>query len=52
MAEKKEPTPDLVSVKVITDNHEHKGIAIPVGTIIDVTHDEAAFLLKHNVIEG
>ncbi len=52
MADKKDPQGELVTVKVITDNHEHKGIVIPPGATIDVTRDEVAFLLQHNIIEG
>ncbi len=44
---------NIATVRVVTatENHTHRGIALPKGSVIDVEPDTAAWLRQHHLIE-
>lgn len=48
---KKEETVEMVIVTIAVDNHTHNGIALLRGTQIEVTKQQAEWMLKHHIIE-
>lgn len=47
-----QPAIELVSVIIIKDGHEHKGLPAAVGDTIQVDPETADWLREHHIIEG